>query len=84
MPELPDVLTDVDNDEELLNDTDDFEPVVTVIDLVSPASACAYVGKTGATWALAEAATSKDTKSRSRRYIYSTCTLSKLGVLQMG
>ena len=84
MPELPEVLTDVDNDEELLNDTDDFEPLVTVIDLVSPASACAYAGKTGATWALAEAETSKDAKSRRRRYIYSLCTLLKLGVLQMG
>ena len=36
VPELPEVLTDVDNDEELLNDADDFEPDVTVIDLVSP------------------------------------------------
>ena len=70
MPELPEVLTEVDNDEELLNDTDDFVPDVTVIDLVSPASACAYVGKTGATWALAEVATNKGVKSSSRRYIY--------------
>ena len=83
MPELAEVLTEVDNDEELLNDTDDFEPVVTVIYLVSPASACAYAGKTGATWALAEAATSENAKSRSKRYIYSPRTLLCLGVLQM-
>ena len=41
MSELPEVLTDADNDEELLNDTDDFEPDVTVIDLVFPPSSYA-------------------------------------------
>ena len=82
MPELAEVLTEVDNDELLLNDTDDFEPVVTVIDLVSPASACAYAGKTGATWALAEAATSKDVRVQQKIHLL-LCTLYKASVLQM-
>ena len=48
MPELADVLTDDESEDVLVNDIDDFEPEVTEMDLVSPLSACAYAGNTGA------------------------------------